>query len=98
MIKDKYREIKKYICGEEISETLKVYRRKINTTKESSGNHTSSGSIASSPKRPHMRRAHWHHYRTGVGRANLILKWLPPMMIHEGEMVEDNSVQVNEID
>ena len=101
MIKDKYREIKKYICGEEISETLKVYRRKINTTgesKKSSGIYTPSCSIASSSKRPHMRRAHWHHYRTGAGRANLILKWLPPMMIHEGEMVEDNSVQVNEID
>ena len=98
MIKDKYREIKKYICGEEISEALKVYRRKINTTGGSSGSRTSPGSIASSPKRPHMRRAHWHHYRTGVGRANLILKWLPPMMIHEGEMVGDNSVQINEIE
>lgn len=101
MIKDKYREIKKYICGEEISGALKIYRRKINTTgetKESSENRASSGPIASSPKRPHMRRAHWHHYRTGVGRANLILKWLPPMMIHEGEMVGDSSVQVNEIE
>lgn len=101
MIKDKYREIRKFICGEEISEALKVYHRKINTTgetKESSGSQTLSNSIASSPKRPHMRRAHWHHYRTGVGRANLILKWLPPMMIHEGEVMNENSVQVNEIE
>lgn len=32
--------------------------------------------------RPHVRRAHWHTYRTGTGRINQILKWLPPIPIN----------------
>lgn len=28
---------------------------------------------------PHIRRAHWHAYLVGEGRANSILKWLPPI-------------------
>jgi len=34
-------------------------------------------------KRPHMRRAHWHHYWTGPrdGDRELVLKWLAPTMV-----------------
>ncbi len=28
--------------------------------------------------RPHIRRAHWHTYRTGRGRSNTKLMWIPP--------------------
>lgn len=31
--------------------------------------------------RAHVRRAHWHHYWTGSGRANLIVKWLEPVFV-----------------
>jgi len=33
--------------------------------------------------RPHMRRAHWHHYWIGpkAGPRKLILKWIPPTMV-----------------
>lgn len=31
--------------------------------------------------RPHIRRAHWHTYRTGPGRQELKLKWLSPMLV-----------------
>lgn len=33
-------------------------------------------------KRPHVRRAHWHHYWTGKGRSVLVVKWLFPTIIH----------------
>lgn len=33
-------------------------------------------------KRPHARRAHWHHYRVGKGKKDLILKWTPPTFIN----------------
>lgn len=32
--------------------------------------------------RPHIRRAHWHTYRIGEGRAESIIKWLPPIPIN----------------
>lgn len=32
--------------------------------------------------RPHVRRAHWHTYRTGEGRAGSVLKWMPPIPIN----------------
>lgn len=33
--------------------------------------------------RPHMRRAHWHHFWTGPrdGERKLVLKWVPPIMV-----------------
>lgn len=33
--------------------------------------------------RPHMRRAHWHHYWTGprVGPRKLVLKWIAPVLV-----------------
>ncbi len=33
--------------------------------------------------RPHMRRAHWHHYWTGPmdGDRQLVLKWIPPILV-----------------
>lgn len=33
------------------------------------------------PKRPHVRRAHWHHYWTGPGRTVLELRWLEPVFV-----------------
>ena len=31
--------------------------------------------------RPHMRRAHWHHYWVGKGRTDLVLKWIEPVWV-----------------
>ena len=33
------------------------------------------------PVRPHVRRAHWHHYWTGPGRTVLELRWLEPVFV-----------------
>jgi hypothetical protein len=51
--------------------------------------------------RPHIRRAHWHHYWVGPkdGPRELVLKWIPPLIIASkngeikevtGHMVESN--------
>lgn len=39
---------------------------------------------AGSPKRPHSRRGHWHHYWLGPrsGERTLTLKWIAPTYIH----------------
>lgn len=37
--------------------------------------------------RTHVRRAHWHHYWVGEGRARLVLKWLAPTIVNpNGEL------------
>ena len=38
--------------------------------------------------RPHMRRAHWHHYWTGPrdGERRLVLKWLAPTVVGAGKI------------
>lgn len=32
--------------------------------------------------RPHIRVAHWHTYRTGKGRTNQVLRWVPPVAVN----------------
>lgn len=32
--------------------------------------------------RPHVRRAHWHHFWAGKGKKTLILKWLAPIVVN----------------
>lgn len=31
--------------------------------------------------RPHMRKGHWHKYKTGQGRKNIIVKWVAPILV-----------------
>ncbi len=42
------------------------------------------GPGAGTSKRPHIRRAHWHTYRTGKGRAIPKLKWIAPVAVNAG--------------
>lgn len=37
--------------------------------------------ISGKNKRPHVRRAHWHHYWTGEGRKNLEVRWIEPVFV-----------------
>ena len=38
--------------------------------------------------RPHVRRAHWHHYWTGKGRNVLEVRWIKPTLVLPGEKKE----------
>lgn len=41
-------------------------------------------SVPGTTRRPitsHMRSGHWHHYWTGHGRTDLIVKWIPPTFV-----------------
>lgn len=31
--------------------------------------------------RPHVRRAHWHHYWVGEGRTKLEVRWIEPTLV-----------------
>ena len=47
----------------------------------------SAGGTHASP-RPHIRRAHFHHYRTGPrsGQQQLVLRWLHPILVGGGDV------------
>lgn len=78
-IKDKRREVRLFECGRQTGELIRKFQisGQIKRAKE-----TAAGK--GSPKRPHSRRAHWHHYWTGPrdGKRQLILKWNPPAFIN----------------
>lgn len=68
-IKDKYREIQKWNLGEKsgilIRENYKEHIKQEQKEKKNAAtkqNNSSRGSKAGIPKRPHYRKAHWHHY------------------------------------
>lgn len=39
--------------------------------------------------RPHVRRAHWHHFWEGPksGLRNLVVRWLPPILVGSGDII-----------
>lgn len=67
-----------YDVGYRVGAELRAYDRTVSERKQHQG-----GTV-----RPHMRRAHWHHYWTGPrdGERKLVLKWLAPTMVGVGEI------------
>ena len=74
--------------GYHIGAELREYER----TKSKGSGHQG-GSV-----RPHMRRAHWHHYWVGpkAGRRELVLKWVGPTVVgaSSGSKVETTAHKV----
>lgn len=68
-----------WTVGERIGAAIRKYQNESNTEQ---GNEYIPDSIHARP-RPHIRRAHWHHYWTGPrqGERKLILHWLPPIPV-----------------
>lgn len=75
VIKNKYSEIRKYEVGFKLGKAFKEFEEKEIKRYVSDGNGT--------PKRPHIRRAHWSTYHIGKGRTESVLRWINQIMIHE---------------
>ena len=93
-IKDKFREVQIWDLGLQTTEIIRKYNKShININKiENKEVHTTNKS--GTPKRPHSRRGHWHHYwkgTIGTDERRLVLKWVAPTFIHSGT----TAVQVN---
>lgn len=73
-VKNKFRELRGWEVGVRYAESIKKTTECAETKKfpQKEG----------SPKRPHIRRAHWHHYWVGRGRTELVLRWVDQMMIN----------------
>lgn len=92
-IRDKFREVQMWDCGVNITETIRKFGRSHAAGTVSVNNETQR-EISGTPKRPHSRRGHWHHYWTGhIGTQDrkLVLKWVAPTFIHAGTA----AVQIN---
>ena len=73
-VKNKFREIRKWDVGVRYAASVKETREYSYQKKDSAKDGT--------PKRPHVRRAHWHHYWVGRGRTELVLRWVDQMLIN----------------
>lgn len=98
-IKDKYREVQRWNFGEKSGDFIrKFYKthdfeeevKKKNETNIT--NNLKRSKTNGTPKRPHLRKAHWHHYWIGSDNKEnrtLELKWMAPMFIHKDDVDED---------
>lgn len=94
-IKDKFREVQKWVCGES---TAKIIRGVFGPQQNVHYNYATYSEKSTHRKRPHARRGHWHHYWTGTkDERKAILKWQPPTIVHAEEFT-DTTVKINKID
>lgn len=63
----------------EVGMRLGAALRQSSQPRDASDEETSSA-VRAGP-RPHIRRAHWHSYRIGKGRAELRVRWLAPIAV-----------------
>lgn len=61
--------------GLRIGAALREYERSQSEPGEPTGRHV----------RPHMRKAHWHHYWAGSGHSDLVLRWIAPVAVGAGD-------------
>lgn len=84
-IKDKFREVQMWDCGKGTSERIR--RINLGGPKAQYVYERSASTGNGSPKAPHSRRGHWHHFWTGkkgTDERKLVLKWVAPTFINGG--------------
>lgn len=95
--KDKFREIRKWDVG---IRTTRAIRSILSSDKYMHYNHADNDVRSGSPKRPHARCGHWHHFWTGKrdrSDRRLILKWVAPTFINTSKEDQDTPVVIREI-
>ena len=82
------REIRKWDVGESVGEQIRVIRQRERVVAKDTDEDTTDSS-ASSPRkyknRPHVRRAHWHHYWVGEGRSKIVLRWINTTLVNAND-------------
>jgi hypothetical protein len=80
--RDKYREVQRWDVGIRISTAIRAAADTDNAG--SPDDQRPRSGEQSATKRPHARRAHWHHYWRGPqkGERELLLKWVAPTYIN----------------
>ena len=85
-VADRPREVRKWDVGENLGEQIRIIKSRkpsrpendqvIFLEAEKEASEKDSKSPRKYKNRPHMHRAHWHHYWVGEGRKKLVLKWI----------------------
>lgn len=95
-IRDQLKEVQAHDCGEDIS--IIIRKMKKNGTYYVYDN-DSSQKGKGAPKRPHVRRGHYHHFwkgKRGSENRTLVLNWVAPTFINSSLVEEAETVTVNE--
>lgn len=97
-VSDKFREVRQWDVGDDLGWQIRMIRSRrssrtgngpVNLTETEAGDsEIGSGSPRRYKNRPHLRRAHWHHYWVGEGRRKIVLKWINTMIVNaeDGEI------------
>lgn len=91
-IKDKYREVQIWDCGNKISEKIRSFLIPNDRSYSSS-----IGIGDGKTKAPHSRKGHWHHFWIGKRNSEerkLILKWVAPTLVNGNP----NTVNINVVE
>lgn len=90
------REPRFWDIGERIGTTIRKYR---NEEAQATLSEQEKTPDTQASTRPHIRRAHWHHFWTGPrdGERKLILRWLPPIPVGiDGD--EENPAVIHKVE
>lgn len=94
VIKDQFREIRKWDVGADAGIRIRRFR-----TSQASGAERSKHGSHASPT-PHMRRAHWHRFWTGkrdTDERKLVLRWIPPTFVAGDGQAEAPTTTINQV-
>lgn len=91
-VTDKYREIRKWEAGAYVGNVLRKQGSHDN------GNHRSDDPGQGTPKRPHLRRGHWHHYWKGTsGNKELLLHWVMPIFVNGDQSDDEDPARITPV-
>lgn len=87
VIKNKFSEVFMWDVGVHFGNSVRDWKKK-------NKNHSNSSTGTGSPKRPHMRRAHWHsyYYNTPNGNREKRLVWLKPIFVNKDLVKNDDEI------
>ena len=85
-IKNKFKEVYMQDVGVKIGSIITQRKKEAEESnrREANGKDNKDGNKTETHRKPpsaHYRRAHWHRYRTGKGRTNIIVKWIEPTFV-----------------
>lgn len=93
--KNKFSEVRKWDVGVRYGNKIRLMRTSGTTGEKAAPTGSQAAENGGPDQKPcnhrspraHMRRAHWHHYRIGRGRKEIVLKWIEPVFVGVGESV-----------
>lgn len=85
-ITDRYRELRKWDVGVKTGVILRAAERRERENEKPQSGENRGSYLRLHKNRPHVRRAHWHHFWTGSGdEKKLILRWVSAVIVNAAD-------------